>query len=143
MQNAQDQAEDQHKKLYHIEIELATEKQLVLELKTKLHRTKKVARTAKEAAEALGQAPYDRGVQETKIRLAEELVEVYRDYCKELWAEALNRTGVPAAFKWRNAENIFYPKDIREVTVVLPPPIALALPPSKQPSTTQAFLPSP
>ena len=136
LQNARDQAEDQHKKLYHIEIKLATEKQLVLELKTKLHRTKEVARTAKETAEALGQAPYDHGVQETKIRLVKELVKVCRDYCKEVWAKALNRTGVPATFEWRNAENIFYIEDIRKVTAVLPPPTALALPPSEQPSTT-------
>nr|POF19285.1 hypothetical protein CFP56_55832 [Quercus suber] len=45
---------------------------------------------AKEAAEALKQASYDRRVQKTKIQLAEDLAEVCRDYCKEVWAEALN-----------------------------------------------------
>ena len=109
---------------------------MVLELKTELHRTKEVARTAKETAEALGQAPYDHRVQETEIRLAEELAKVCRDYCKEVWAKALNQTGVPATFKWRNAKNIFYIEDICKVTAVLPSPTALALPPSEQPSTT-------
>ena len=33
LKNAQDQAEDQHKELYHTDIELATGKQQVLELK--------------------------------------------------------------------------------------------------------------
>ena len=65
--------------------------------------------SAKEAAEALEQAFYDCGVQETEIRLAEELVEVCRDYYKEVWAEALNRARVLAASEWRSVENIFYP----------------------------------
>jgi len=87
-------------------------------------------------------------VQETEIQQAEELAEVCRDYFKEVWAEALNQVRVPTAFEWRNAENIFYPEDIREVPTVLLPPAALALPlaalalpPSEQPSTTQASLP--
>ena len=44
--------------------------------------------------------------------MAEELAEVCRDYYKEVWIEVLNRAKIPASFKWRNAENIFYPKDI-------------------------------
>ena len=127
LKNSQDQAEDQRKKIYHTKIELATEKQRVLELKTELQRAKEVAQMAQEAAEALKQASYDRGVQETKIRLAE----VCRDYCKEVWVEALNLAEVLTTSKWRNAENIFYPKDIRKVPVVLPPPTTLALPPTK------------
>ena len=105
-----------------------------MELKAELQK-------AKEATEALEQASYDCRVQETEIRLAEDVVEVCRDYYKEGWAEVLNRVGVPTAFEWRNAENIFYPEDIREVPVVLPPTAASALTSSKQPSTTQASLP--
>jgi len=96
---------------------------------------------AKEVAEASELASYNRGVEETKVRLAEELVEVCRDYYKEVWAEALNPAGVPATSEWRLVENIFYPEDIREVLVAFPPPTVLALPPSEQPSTTQASLP--
>ena len=141
LENAQDQTEDQHKKLYYTEIELATQKQLVLELKADLQKAKEAARTAKEAAEASEQASYDRGVQETEIRLANELVEVCRDYCKEVWAKALNQARVPAASEQRLVENIFFTEDIREVPVVLPSLTVLALPPSEHPSTTQASLP--
>ena len=134
LKNTQNQAEYQCKRFYHTEIKLATEKYRVLKLKTEFQK-------AKEAAEALEQASYNRGVQETEFWLAEELVEVCRDYCKEVWAEAFNRAGVPAAFEWRNAKNIFSLEDIREVPTVLPLPLAFALPSSKQPSTSQASLP--
>ena len=53
LKNAQDEAEDQHKKLYHTEIKLAIEKQRVLELKEELQRAKEATRTAQKAAEAL------------------------------------------------------------------------------------------
>ena len=59
-----------------------------------------------------------------------------KDFCKEVWVEALNRAGVPTTSEWRNAENMFYPEDIQEVPMVLPPLTALALHLSKQPSTT-------
>ena len=131
------------KKLYHTEIKLAIEKQLVSELKAELQRAKKATRTTKEAAEALEQASYDRGVQETEIRLAKELAKVCRDYCKEVWAKVLNWAGVPATSEWRNVKNIFYLEDICEVLAMLLPSATLALPPSEQPSTTHAFLPPP
>ena len=73
--------------------------------------------------------------------MAEELVEVYRDYCQEVWAKALNLAGVPTASEWRKAENIYYPVDIREVPSTLPFLAALAPTSSEQPSITQAFLP--
>jgi len=95
LQNAQDQAKDQCKKLYHTEIELATQKQMVLELKAELQRFKEAAWTTKEVAKALEQAFYECRVQEAEVRLADELAEVCSDYCKEVWAEALNRVGVP------------------------------------------------
>ena len=85
---------------------------------------------AKEATEALEQVSYDRGVQETEIQLTEELTEVCRDYYKEVWGKALNWVGVPAASEWRNAENIFYLEDIREVLAMLLPLTTLALPPA-------------
>ena len=64
-----------------------------------------------------------------------------KDYYNKVWAEALNRAKVPAAFEWRSVENIFYPEDIQEIPAMLPPPAALTLPPPEQPSTTQALLP--
>ena len=58
-----------------------------------------------------------------------------------MWAEALNLVRVPAASKWRKAENIYYPSDIRKVPTALPPSTALATNSSEQPSITQASLP--
>ena len=46
------QMEDQHQKLHITEINLATEKQTILDLKAELQKTKEVARVAREAAEA-------------------------------------------------------------------------------------------
>ena len=57
-------------------------------------------------------ASYEHGVQEIEIRLADELAKVCRDYCKKVWAEALNWAGVPSTSEWRSVENIFYPEDI-------------------------------
>ena len=75
------QAKDQRQKLHLIEIGLATQRRLVLDLKVELQKAKEVALLAKEAAEAEKQASYLLGVEETQIRLAEELSEVCRDYC--------------------------------------------------------------
>ena len=101
LKNVQGQAEDQRKKLYLTEIELATQKQLVLDLKADLEKAKSIARTAEEAAKASREASYNLEVEEIEIQLAEELAEVCKDYCKETWIEALNLVGVPAASKWR------------------------------------------
>ena len=57
----------------------------------------------------MGQKFYDLGVQETEARLIDELVEVCRDYCLEVWTEALNLARVPVALEWRRAENVYYP----------------------------------
>ena len=45
---------------------------------------------AKEAAEASKLASYNHEVEEPETLLTEELAEVCRDYCKEMWAEAFN-----------------------------------------------------
>ena len=91
-----------------------------MELKAKLGRVK-------EAVEASKLESYELGVQETEVRLANELAEVCRDYCKEVWMEALNLARVPTTSKWRQAGNVYYPSDIRKVPAELPPPATLAL----------------
>ena len=48
-------------------------------------------------------------MQETEARLTKEMVGFCRDYCQEVWTEALNLVGVPAALEWRRAENVYYP----------------------------------
>ena len=96
---------------------------------------------AKEAAEAVEQASYNLKVQETEVRLADELAEVCKDYCQEVWVEALNLARVPVTSEWRKAENVYYPSDIHEVPTALlsfgTPTLAF----SKEPSITQASLP--
>ena len=124
LKNAQDQVEEQRKKLHYAEIELAMAKQQVTDLKTELKKAKEAAWTAKEAAEASEQKSYNLGVQEIEARLAEELAEVCKEYCQEVWTEALNLAGVPAASEWRRANNIYYLPDIREAPTALLGPIA-------------------
>ena len=81
---------------------------------------------AKEAAEALKMESYKIEVQETEVCLADELVEVCRDYCNEVWMKALNFARVLTTSKWRQVGNVYYPPNIRKVLAGLSPPIALA-----------------
>ena len=83
------QAEDQRQKLHLTEIDLATQKQLVIDLKVELQK-------AKEAAETEKQASYLLGVKEMQVRLVEELSEVCKDYCNATWDRALSVAGVLA-----------------------------------------------
>ena len=101
LKNVHNQAEDQRKKLYLTEIELAIQKQLVLDLKAELKKAKTASLQAEEATKASRQASYNLGVEETEIRLAEDLPEVCKDYCKEMWTKALNLVGVLADLEWR------------------------------------------
>ena len=95
-------------------MKLATSKKQVLEFK-ELEKAKVAAQTAKEVVETSKQVSYNLEVEETEVQLVEKLAEVYRDYCKKVWIEALNLAGVPVASKWRQAGNVFYPPDIRKV----------------------------
>ena len=67
------------------EINLATEKQMVLDLKAELSKAKEATRLAREAAEAAVAASYDRGVVDTEARLTEEVATVCRDYITMSW----------------------------------------------------------
>ena len=78
-------------------------------MKAKLEKAKEAAWATKATADASKQKFYDLEVQETEARLTEELIEVCRDYCSEVWIKVLNLAGVPAASEWRRAENVYYP----------------------------------
>ena len=69
---------------------MATEKQLVTELREELRKTREVAQLFKEAAEAKKQDAYALGMKETQARLTEEFSTVVRDYCDISWGKALN-----------------------------------------------------
>ena len=133
LKTTEKQAKVQCQKLYITEINLGTEKQIVLDLKAELQKAKDATRVAKEAAEATVKASYQCGVLDTETRLAKEVVVVCRDYCTEAWGVAMDRVGVPADSELRKAKNIFFLKDIREISNTVPPP--------KQLPTTQAPLP--
>ena len=141
LKTVETQAEDQRKKLYIAKLELATQKQFVTDLKAKLKKVKdaakKAVRVAKEAIEAAERTSYERGVVDTEVWLAEEMVVVCRDYYTESWGVAMDRVGVPADSKLRKSENVFFPEDIREIPSELPPPTAFSLPPPEQPLVIQ------
>ena len=46
---------------------------------------------------------------ETEIALRAEVSEVCRNYCSQVWIEALNQVEVEASSMLRRAENIYYP----------------------------------
>ena len=90
------QAEDLRKELHYCEINLATKKQMVTELRKELRKAREAAQLLKEATEAEKQAAYALGVQETQSRLTEEFSAVARDYCNIAWGKALDVAGIPA-----------------------------------------------
>ena len=69
--------------LHLTKINLMTEKQMVSDLKAQLQQAKKAACLAREVAEAVVAASYDRGVKDIEARLTEEVAVVCRDYVTE------------------------------------------------------------
>ena len=103
LKNVEAQVEDQRKLLYTTEIKLATQKQFVMDLKAELQKVKDeakeaawvAAQVAKESTAVVEIASYQRGVEDTENRLAEEVAGVCREYCAETWIETLNNAGIP------------------------------------------------
>ena len=83
---------------------------------------------AKEATEAKKKASYQLGMEETKIRLAEELSEVCRDYCDMTWDKALTVAGVPADSALRLLRSIYYHPQIWEIPSASSPPTLVSEP---------------
>ena len=95
---------------------MATEKQMVTELREELRKAKEAAQLLKEAIEAEKQAAYTLGVQETQGRLTEEFSVVARDYCNISWGKALDVVGIPANSSLRRLKSIYYDPDICELS---------------------------
>ena len=110
------------KELHYSEINLATEKQMVTELREELRKAREAAQLLKDATEAEKQAAYALGVQETQSRLTKEFSAVARDYCNITWGKALDVAGIPADFSLRQSESIYYDSDIRELSGPGSPP---------------------
>ena len=102
------------KELHYSEINLATEKQMVTELREELRKSREIAQLFKEATEAEKQAVYALGVQETQSRLTEEFSAVARDYCDISWGKTLDTAGIPSDSSLRRLESIYYDPDIYE-----------------------------
>ena len=75
------QFEEVRKNLHYTEINLATEKQMMTELREELRKARETAQLFKEATEAKKQAAYALGVLETQGNLTEEFSAVAKDYC--------------------------------------------------------------
>ena len=132
------QAEDLRRELHHCEINLATEKQLVKDLREEVRKAKEAAQLLKEAAEAEKQAVYALEVQETQSRVTEEFSSVARDYCDITWGKALDAARVPADSNLQLPESIYYDSDIRELPGSGSPPPEQPGQVSEAPTTDQA-----
>ena len=110
------QFEEVRKELHYSEINLATEKQMVTELREELRKAREAAQLLKEATEAKKQAAFALGVQETQSRLTEEFSAVVRDYCDITWGKALDVAGIPTDSSLRRPESIHYDPDIHELS---------------------------
>ena len=115
LKNVEKQAEEQRKQLHYTEINLATEKQLVKDLREELQKVKEAAQLIREAAEAEKRAAYTLRVEETQARLTKELSAVCREYCDISWDKALDAVGVPVDSDLRWPENVYYDSEIHEL----------------------------
>ena len=116
LKTTEKQFEDICKQLHYTEINLATEKQLVTELREELRKAREVAQLLKEAAEAKKQVGYTLGMEETQVRLTEEFSTVCRNYCDISWGKALDVAGVPMDSSLRRSESIYYNPKIHELS---------------------------
>ena len=110
------QFEEVRKELHYFETNLATEKQMVTELREELRKAREAAQLLKEATEAEKQAAYTLKVQETQSRLIEEFSAVARDYCDITWGKALDVARIPTDSSLRRPESIYYDLDICELS---------------------------
>ena len=115
LKTTEKQVEDLRKQLHYNEINLATEKQLVTELREKLKKAREAVQLVKEAAKAEKQATYTLSVEATQARLTEELTVICRDYCNISWGKALDAAGVPVGSDLRRPKGIYYDPEIRKL----------------------------
>ena len=115
LKTTEKQADDLRKQLHYTEINLATEKQLVMDLRKELRKAREAIQLVKEATEAEKQATYTLRVEETQTKLTEELSTVCREYYSISWGKALDVAGVSKGSNLRRPESIYYDPEIREL----------------------------
>ena len=81
---------------------------MVVDLQVELQEVKEEVQLANEAAKAEKKASYQLSVEETEIRLTDELLEVCQDYCDVTWDKALTVAGIPADSALRLPGSIYY-----------------------------------
>ena len=81
-------------------------------------------------------------MEETEIRLVEELSEVCRDYCNATWDKALTAAGIPADSALRLPGSIYYHPQIWEIPSTSSPPAPIPEP-SRQPLVVPDAFPPP
>ena len=127
LKTTEKQFEEIRKQLHYIEINMATEKQLMTNLREELRKAREAAQLLKEAAEAEKQAAYTLGMEETQARLIDEFSAVARDYCDISWGKALDVAGVPVDSGLRRPESIYYAQ--RFTSTLILAPLSLSKPP--------------
>ena len=137
LKSAEAQVEDQRKELYTTQLNLATEKAVVLDLQPKLKGAEEALKMAQEATIAAETSAYERGVLETETRLTVEVTAICREYCAETYNQALDRTGIPPNSDLRKTDQMYYPEDLKENPTPPPPPADLPLPPPNEPLLAQ------
>ena len=84
---------------------------------------------------------YQLGVEETQVRLTEELLEVCKDYYSVTWDRALSVAGVPVDSVWRLPESVYYHPEICEVPAPTSSPLAHAPESFEQPLAILGAIP--
>ena len=110
------QFENIRKQLHYTEINLATKKQLVMELREELRKAREAAQLLKEVAKAEKQTAYTLRIEETQARLTAEFSVVARDYCDIAWGKALDVVRVPADSGLKRPKSIYYDPEIRKLS---------------------------
>ena len=88
---------------------MAASKSQITALKKKLKEAEKAKERAKRDWDQAEQEGYDVGVAETEEAFRAEVTGVCRNYCSQVWYEALNQAKVEASSVLRKAESVYYP----------------------------------
>ena len=95
--------------LCQTENQLAASKGQIVTLKKKMEEAEKAREQAKKARDQAEQEGYDIGMTETKETLRAEVSRVCRNYCLQVWNEALNQAKVEASSVFRKGKECILP----------------------------------
>ena len=114
LDNAERQAKGQRVLLHQDEDQLVVSKKpIIISLKKKLEKVEKAKDQAEKARDQAEQDGYNVGVVEIKEALKAEVLGVCRNYCLQVWNEALNEAKVETSSILRKAKSVYYPPAIQ------------------------------